>query len=102
MGPWFDRRRDLRRDQERGAAGAEHGSVERYAEGPGHLECRELREIDRQEEVDTKNQIPNPKSQRRSWNLGFGIWDLGFSAGYLASGFGRIWNFTSLLVFPLP
>src|SRR5258706_16426798 len=101
MGPWFNRRRGFRRDQERRAAGAEHGSVERYAEGPGHLERRELREIDRQEEIKTpKPQFPTPKA---SWELEVGSWEFAIlvSEGpqdplYLASGFGRIWNFTSL------
>ena len=47
--------------------------------------------------------IPNPKSQIKMlgiWNSGFGIWD--FPDVYFDSGSGRIWKFTSLLVFPLP
>ena len=71
------------------------------------MERGELREVDRQEEIKTpKPQFPTPKSP---WELEVGSWEFASfvssspqDPNYLASGFGRIWNFTSLLVVPLP
>jgi hypothetical protein len=62
------------------------------------MECGELPEVDRQEEnIEPPTPSPTPKTP---WELEVGSWESGLV--YFDNGPGRIWNFTSLGVVPLP
>src|SRR5215204_3193498 len=92
VGPRLERRRNLRQHQERRAAGLQHGAVEGSVEGQRHVERRQLHPFDREKEVKIKKggtEIPPflPFPPFRP---------------YFDVGSGRTWNFTSLLVLPLP
>ncbi len=89
----IDRRRNLQHDQERRRARLQHGRIRRSAEGRGRLERRELRAIAGEKEIGREGRPTCPTRP---------IWLTRSYLPYFESGSGRTWNFTSLLVSPLP
>ena len=64
-------------------AGLQHGSVEGSVEGRPDLERRELRPVDREEEIN-KSQTPNSQLPSR-FDLGVGSWRLGVDRARITS-----------------